>query len=36
MLDVATRRGEMHTHVRDPGSERLSTFTHEDPSLFAR
>lgn len=34
MLEVATSRGEMQTHVRNLGGERLSTFTHGDPSLF--
>lgn len=34
MLEVATRQGEMRAHVRDLGTERISTFTHDDPSLF--
>ncbi|NHN41579.1 hypothetical protein G9C85_08005 [Halorubellus sp. JP-L1] len=34
MIEAATREGEMRTHVRDLASEHVSTFTHDDPSLF--
>ena len=35
MLQVAARRGEMLTHVRDLADDVVSTFTHDDPELFA-
>jgi len=34
MLEAAVRNGEMRTHVRDLGEERVSTFAHDDPDLF--
>lgn len=34
MLEKAVRNGEMRTHVRDLGNERVMTFSHDDPDLF--
>lgn len=34
MIEMALRKGEMRTHVRDLAEAHVSTFTHEEPELF--